>query len=96
VRLNYTYQEGEGGIADALSLAEAFADGDSICVILGDNIIFDNLSASVGDFRRQPCAAKILLKQVHDAQRFGVGEIRDVYVFGDAEQRPDHAGRGTD
>src|SRR5580700_10315635 len=74
VNLNYTYQEGEGGIADALSLAESFADGDSICVILGDNIIFDNLSASVGDFRRQPCAAKILLKQVHDAQRFGVGE----------------------
>jgi glucose-1-phosphate thymidylyltransferase len=87
VRLNYTYQEGEGGIADALSLAEAFADGESICVILGDNIIFDNLSGSVGDFCRQGCGAKILLKQVHDAQRFGVAEIRDGMVVG-IEEKP--------
>ena len=53
VHLNYTYQEGEGGIADALSLAENFADNDSVCVILGDNIISGSISGPVEDFRRQ-------------------------------------------
>ena len=53
--LNYTYQEGEGGIADALSLAEHFADGEKICVILGDNIIEGSIAAAVdvtADFQR--------------------------------------------
>ncbi len=73
--LDYTYQEGEGGIADALSLAEHFADGDRLCVMLGDNIIEGSIRGAVEDFRRQPRGAKILLKEVEDAHRFGVAEI---------------------
>ncbi|PYT31947.1 MAG: spore coat protein [Acidobacteria bacterium] len=71
----YSYQEGEGGIAEALSLAEHFADGDKTCVILGDNIIEGNIRNAVDQFRLQPRGAKILLKQVSDAERFGVAEI---------------------
>lgn len=74
--LNYTYQEGEGGIAEALGLAEHFADGDLICVILGDNIIEDNIREAVENFREQKQGAKILLKEVPDAERFGVAEIK--------------------
>ncbi|HEY0003458.1 MAG TPA: sugar phosphate nucleotidyltransferase [Pyrinomonadaceae bacterium] len=73
--LNYTYQEGEGGIAAALSLAEHFAAGDPICVILGDNIIQGNIRQSVRSFRHQGGGAKILLKKVPDPQRFGVPEL---------------------
>src|ERR1041385_3515130 len=73
--LDYTYQEGEGGIADALGLAEHFADGEKICVILGDNIIEGSIRGAVEDFRKQDRGAKILLKEVHDAERFGVAEI---------------------
>ena len=70
--LEYASQDGEGGIADALKLAEDFADGDKICVILGDNIIEGNIRAAAGDFFTQRSGAKILLKEVHDPQRFGV------------------------
>ncbi|MEP6789606.1 MAG: sugar phosphate nucleotidyltransferase [Acidobacteriota bacterium] len=73
--LNYTYQEGEGGIADALSLAEHFAAGDPICVILGDNIIQGNICSAVEAFRRQGDGAKIILKKVNDPERFGVPEL---------------------
>jgi len=70
--INYTYQEGEGGIAEALSLAEYFAGGDKICVVLGDNLIERNIGRAVEDFERQPSGAKILLKKVPDPERFGV------------------------
>jgi glucose-1-phosphate thymidylyltransferase len=70
--INYTYQEGEGGIADALRLAEYFADGESICVVLGDNIIEGNVLAACERFRQNPSGAHIILKQVQDPQRFGV------------------------
>ncbi|MDA8125323.1 MAG: sugar phosphate nucleotidyltransferase [Deltaproteobacteria bacterium] len=70
--INYTYQEGEGGIAAALSLAEYFADGDKIVVILGDNIIEGNIRGAVDAFRAQKDGARILLKEVADPQRFGV------------------------
>lgn len=73
--LNYAYQEGEGGIADALALVEHFADDGPICVVLGDNIIEGNIRAACEDYRRQGTGAKILLKKVHDPQRFGVPEI---------------------
>lgn len=73
--LNYTYQEGEGGIAAALSLVEHFAGADPICVILGDNIIQGNISAAVESYRNQDGGAKILLKKVPDPQRFGVPEL---------------------
>jgi len=70
--LDYTYQEGEGGIADALRLAEYFADGELICVVLGDNIIESNILRAAQSFREQKVGAKILLKEVKDPQRFGV------------------------
>ena len=70
--INYTYQEGEGGIAAALSLAEFFADRDKICVILGDNVIEHNIRTAVEAFSRQKAGAKIILKEVPDPQRFGV------------------------
>ena len=87
--LDYTYQEGEGGIADALALAEHFADGQKICVILGDNIIEGNIRSAVEEFQKQPRGAKILLKAVPDAERFGVAEIRDGRVTS-IEEKPKH------
>jgi glucose-1-phosphate thymidylyltransferase len=74
--INYTYQEGEGGIAEALGLAEHFADGEPVCVVLGDNIIENNVRHAVENFKNQAQGAKILLKEVQDAERFGVAEIR--------------------
>ncbi len=73
--LEYAYQEGEGGIADALKLAEEFSDGEKICVILGDNIIEGNIRKAAGDFFTQRSGAKLLLKEVPDPQRFGVVEF---------------------
>jgi glucose-1-phosphate thymidylyltransferase len=70
--LNYTYQEGEGGIAAALSLAEHFADNGKIVVVLGDNIIEKNIRKAVDAFRKQKDGARIMLKEVPDPQRFGV------------------------
>lgn len=70
--LAYTYQEGEGGIADALRMAEHFADGQGICVILGDNLIGKAIAPAAQAFRTQQVGAKILLKEVKDPQRFGV------------------------
>lgn len=74
--MNYAYQEGEGGIAAALALAEFFADGSPICVILGDNIIECSIAPYVENFKRQGEGARVLLKEVEDPQRFGVAEIR--------------------
>lgn len=88
--INYTYQEGEGGIADALALCEHFAEGHKICVILGDNIIEGSIAEAVRDFERQERGAKILLKEVEDAERFGVAEIDGGRIVGIEEkpQRP--------
>ena len=74
--INYTYQEGEGGIAEALGLAEFFASGEKICVVLGDNLIEKNIRKAVEKFRRQKDGAKILLKEVTDPHRFGVAELQ--------------------
>jgi glucose-1-phosphate thymidylyltransferase len=62
--LNFTYQEGEGGIADALGLAQHFAEGDRICVVLGDNILEKPIKEAVDAFRKQERGARILLKEV--------------------------------
>src|SRR6187549_3791994 len=78
--INYTYQEGEGGIAAALSLAEFFADGEPICVILGDNLIEGSIEKYVDNFKRQGTGARILLKEVEDHQRFGVPTIRGTQI----------------
>lgn len=85
--INYTYQEGEGGIADALALAEHFADGQKICVILGDNIIQGDIKDAAARFRQQPKGAHILLKEVHDAERFGVAELAGDRIAG-IEEKP--------
>ena len=73
--LSYAYQEGEGGIADALSLVRHFADDHPICVVLGDNIIEGNIRSACEAYREQGKGAKILLKKVHDPERFGVPEL---------------------
>jgi glucose-1-phosphate thymidylyltransferase len=75
--INYTYQEGEGGIAEALRLAEFFASGEKICVVLGDNIIEKSIRRAVKNFQKQERGAKILLKEVPDPERFGVPELRE-------------------
>jgi glucose-1-phosphate thymidylyltransferase len=85
----YTYQEGEGGIADALSLCEHFADGQDICVVLGDNIIEKNIRAAVDAFQAQGSGARILLKEVDDAERFGVAEFSGDRIAG-IEEKPAH------
>ena len=74
--INYTYQEGEGGIAEALGLAEFFADEEKVCVILGDNIIEKDITGVVEAFKKQKKGARILLKEVPDPQRFGVPELK--------------------
>jgi len=86
--LHYTYQEGEGGIADALALAEHFADGDQLCVVLGDNIIEESIREAVDQFRLQPKGARLLLKEVPDAKRFGVAEIEGHRIVG-IEEKPE-------
>ncbi len=73
--INYTYQKGEGGIAEALGLAEHFADNDKTVVVLGDNIIEKSIKEYVDDFIKQPKGAKVLLKEVDDPERFGVAEV---------------------
>ena len=88
-RLHYTYQERPGGIADALSLAEDFADGDKIVLILGDNIIEGNIRKAVDDFRRQERGAKVLLKEVENPQSYGVAEIREGRIIR-IEEKPEH------
>lgn len=87
--VNYTYQEGEGGIAHALSLAEHFADNEKVVVILGDNIIEDDLTPYVEKFREQKSGARILLKEVKDPERFGVAEIKDEKIVG-IKEKPAH------
>jgi glucose-1-phosphate thymidylyltransferase len=83
----YTYQEGEGGIADALSLARHFADGDKVVVVLGDNIIEGDIRRPVAAFRAQPKGARLLLKKVPDPGRFGVTELRDGRIVS-IEEKP--------
>ncbi|OGX39147.1 MAG: spore coat protein [Omnitrophica WOR_2 bacterium RIFCSPHIGHO2_02_FULL_68_15] len=75
--INYTYQEGEGGIAQALGLARHFAGGHRSVVILGDNILENSILPYVDGFRRQKRGARVLLKEVEDPQRFGVATLKD-------------------
>ena len=83
----YTYQEGEGGIAEALGLCEHFADNQPICVVLGDNIVEKSIRDAAAAFRRQERGARILLKKVPDAERFGVAEFDGDYIVG-IEEKP--------
>ncbi len=86
--INYTYQEGEGGIADALALAEHFADGHKTCVVLGDNIIEGSIRHAADRFRAQDKGAHILLKEVPDAERFGVAEVEGDRIVG-IDEKPE-------
>jgi len=85
--IHYAYQDGEGGIAAALSLAEHFADGDPIVVVLGDNIIEDDIGPAVRRFQKQGGGARILLKKVSDPQRFGVASFQGKKITG-IEEKP--------
>ena len=88
--LDYTYQRGHGGIADALRLGEHFAEGDKVCVVLGDNIVENNINEAVAAFDKQKEGAKIVLKKVENPQRFGVAQFEGDTVTGLVEkpQRP--------
>ena len=85
--INYTYQKGEGGIAEALGLCRHWAAGEPVCVILGDNIIEKNIAKAVRDFEEQKVGAKIMLKQVDDPERFGVAELKGDRVVA-IEEKP--------
>jgi len=85
--LDYTYQEGEGGIADALRLAEYFSEGEPLCVVLGDNIIEGNILSAANAFRDQKNGARILLKQVENPQQFGVPVLKGKQVV-KIEEKP--------
>jgi glucose-1-phosphate thymidylyltransferase len=87
VRFTYKVQDEAGGIAQALALAENFAGGDRIAVILGDNIFEDSLTGDVSAYRDQLRGARVLLKEVPDPQRFGVAEVKDGKVLG-IEEKP--------
>lgn len=76
-QLRFAYQEGEGGIADALKLAEDFADGGKICVVLGDNLLQYSIRDSADRFRAQRSGCQLLVKRVNDPQRFGVVRLED-------------------
>lgn len=85
--INYTYQQGEGGIADALKLTEHFVDGDKVVVILGDNIIESSISKYAAKFKNQKIGARVLLKKVLDPQRFGVAEFCNKRIV-NIEEKP--------
>lgn len=87
--IDYTYQEGEGGIAEALGLACDFAEEQKIVVILGDNIIEKSIKPYVEKFRAQKQGARILIKEVEDPQRFGVVELKDDKIIS-IEEKPKH------
>jgi len=86
--INYTYQRGEGGIAEALGLAEHFADGCPVVVILGDNLVGGSIKGYVDKFKKQKSGARVLLKKVSDPQRFGVAEIKRGKIIS-VEEKPE-------
>ncbi len=88
-RLNYAYQEGEGGIADALRLAEDFAEGERICVILGDNILEGSIKPAAVNFEQQARGAHVLLKSVTNPERFGVPVFEGDRIIR-IEEKPAH------
>lgn len=85
-RLYYAYQQGEGGIADALRLAEGFVGGERLAVVLGDNILQRTIRPSVERFMAQPAGARILLREVPDPERFGVAEVAGSKVISIVEK----------
>src|SRR3989337_210722 len=87
--ISYTYQEGEGGIAEALDLARNFADGEKVLIVLGDNIIEKNIIKEKKEFEKQKEGAKILIKKVPHPSSFGVPELEGNKVIG-IEEKPEN------
>jgi glucose-1-phosphate thymidylyltransferase len=88
-RFTYKVQDEAGGIAQALALAEGFAAGAPVCVLLGDNVFQDPLRPFVAAFARQRRGARIVLKRVSDPGRFGVAEVRGDRVISIVEKPAD-------
>lgn len=88
-QINFAYQEGEGGIADALRLAEHFVRSEKVCVILGDNIIEGSIKKAKEKFESQEQGGMILLKEVQDPERFGVPVFDDGKILR-IEEKPKH------
>ncbi|MEI7810675.1 MAG: sugar phosphate nucleotidyltransferase [bacterium] len=87
VKISFEIQEEEIGIANALSLAESFVDGDKMVVVLGDNIFEDGIESIVSNFEKQNNGAVVFLKEVDDPNRFGVAEVEDEKIIG-IEEKP--------
>ena len=87
--LSFVYQRGAGGIADALRLARSFDGDERVLVMLGDNILGGSIREHVAAYDQQPSGAKILLKRVHDAERFGVAEIDESGRVLSIEEKPE-------
>lgn len=88
-RFTYKVQDEAGGIAQALGLAENFAGGASVAVILGDNLFEDSLQPYVEKYKAQDGGAHIILKSVHDPERFGVAEVAGDKVV-DVVEKPEN------
>lgn len=86
--LEYGYQKGAGGIAEALGLTRYFVGNDPMVVILGDNILEKPIAGAVDRFRRQGGGARVLLKQVPDPGRFGVAEVDGAGKVLSIEEKP--------
>lgn len=84
-KFTFTVQTKPGGIAQALGLAESFADGSDICALLGDNIFFDDISPVIKNFKK---GGHIFLKEVSDPKRFGVAGLDGERVTS-LEEKPD-------
>ena len=89
VEFTYRVQDEAGGIAQALSLGENFAGGDPICVVLGDNIFQDSIADDAEAFRKQGGGARVMLKQVHDPERYGVARLEGSKVV-EVLEKPEH------
>jgi len=88
-RFTYKVQDEAGGIAQALGLAECFAGRDPMCVILGDNVFEDPIRRFVDAFEAQRHGARLILKSVHDPQRYGVAEVEGSRVVRIVEKPSD-------
>lgn len=84
--INYTYQQGEGGIADALALAEHFSEGEKIVVILGDNILEKGIKKGVERFAKQEEGARIFIKEVDNPREYGIAEIEEGRIINIVEK----------
>jgi glucose-1-phosphate thymidylyltransferase len=85
--LTYRVQDGPLGIANALALAEGFAAGGKICVFLGDNVFQESIAPIVARFRQQETGARVVLKSVHDPQRYGVAALDEQHIV-EIEEKP--------